>query len=383
MKQSNLTGLGGACFPVAVKWESCRNQSALTRFIVCNADEGEPGTFKDRVLMNALPGLMIEGMIVAAYAVGAQEGIIYLRAEYTWLAEKLLDTIRQFQKMNLLGQNIGAIDGFDFQIRLELGAGSYVCGQETALLNSLEGKRGEPRNRQYFPTERGFLGQPTVVNNVETLCAASRIIELGVEAYLATGTPSSPGTKLLSISGDCRLPGIYEIEWGTRIGDILDQCEADQPYYIQLSGPSGVCISMQEADRTIAIDDLRCGGSFMIFNESRDVLKILQNFTEFFKHESCGLCTPCRAGNFIIERKLKKIALKLARKSDFESIRSWGKIMNMTSRCGLGRTATRTLVNAIDKFPQEFESQLDRNSDRLSKGFDLNAAVSEYDRFSS
>ncbi len=333
--------------------------------------------------MNALPGLMIEGMIVAAYAVGAQEGIIYLRAEYTWLAEKLKDTIRQFQKMNLLGQNIGAIDGFDFQIRLELGAGSYVCGQETALLNSLEGKRGEPRNRQYYPTERGFLGQPTVVNNVETLCAASRIIELGVEAYLATGTPTSPGTKLLSISGDCRLPGIYEIEWGTRIRDILDQCEADEPYYIQLSGPSGVCISMQEADRTIAIDDLRCGGSFMIFNESRDVLKILQNFTEFFKHESCGLCTPCRAGNFIIERKLKKIALKLARKSDFESIRSWGKIMNMTSRCGLGRTATRTLVNAIDKFPQEFESQLDRNSDRLSKGFDLSAAVSEYDRFSS
>jgi [NiFe] hydrogenase diaphorase moiety large subunit len=383
IKRSGLRGMGGAFFPTGLKWESCRNEPANPKYIVCNADEGEPGTFKDRVLMTSMPGLLLEGMVVAGYAVGSSEGTIYLRAEYAWLKEKLTHTIERYRKMNLLGKNISGIDGFDFDIRVQLGAGAYVCGEETALLNSLEGKRGEPRNKRFFPTQRGYLQKPTVVNNVETFCGAARVMELGADHYLQTGTSTSPGTKLLSVSGDCRFPGIYEIEWGKTVRELLEECGADQPHYIQVSGPSGECISMAEADRTISLDDLRCGGSLMIFNRSRDILQILSNFTRFFKHESCGLCTPCRAGNFLIERKLELFAAKLARASDVKEVHSWGKIMQLTCRCGLGKTAPNSLLTAQEKFPEYFEGAVNRDADRLSKGFSLEDAVREYDRFSS
>jgi [NiFe] hydrogenase diaphorase moiety large subunit len=383
IRKSGLRGMGGAFFPTGLKWEACRKDPQSPKYIFCNADEGEPGTFKDRVLMNALPGLMLEGMAVAGYAVGSSSGTIYLRGEYSWMKNKLQHTIDHFRKMNLLGKNICGIEGFDFDIRLQLGAGAYVCGEETAMLNSLEGKRGEPRNKRFFPTERGYLQKPTVINNVETFCAAARIIQLGVDHYLQTGTPTSPGTKLLSVSGDCRLPGIYEIEWGTTVREILEKCEADRPHFIQVSGPSGECISMDEADRTIAMDDLVSEGSIMIFSRSRDILGILRNYNHFFKHESCGLCTPCRAGNFILEKKLDLFAAKLAHPSDLEDVRSWGKIMQLTCRCGLGKTAPNALLMAQDKFPEYFEGIVDQNPERLSKGFSLKDAVREYDRFSS
>lgn len=380
---SGLRGMGGAFFPTGIKWKACRNEPESTKYIVCNADEGEPGTFKDRVLLNSRPGLLLEGMAVAAYAVGSQAGTIYLRAEYAWMREKLQYTIEHFRKMNLLGRNICGIEGFDFDIRLQLGAGSYVCGEETAMLNSMEGKRGEPRNKRFFPTKRGYLQKPTVINNVETFCAAARIIQFGAEHYLRTGTPGSPGTKLLSVSGDCRLPGIYEIEWGTSVREVLEKCEADRPWFIQLSGPSGECISMAEADRAIAMDDLVCGGSIMVFGKSRDILDILRNYNRFFKHESCGLCTPCRAGNFILEQRLELLAARLGHASDLDEVRSWGEIMKLTCRCGLGRTAPNALLQAQDKFPDYFTGIVDQNPERLSKGFSLKDAVREYDRFSS
>lgn len=383
IKKSGLRGMGGAYFPTGLKWEYCRKETANPKYIVCNADEGEPGTFKDRVLLNSMPGLLLEGMAIAAYAVGSSEGIIYLRAEYAWLKDRLTQTIDRYRKMNLLGKNISGIEGFDFNVRVQLGAGAYVCGEETALLNSLEGKRGEPRNKRFFPTQRGYLQLPTVVNNVETFCAAARIVELGKDCFLRAGTSTSPGTKLLSISGDCRLPGIYEIEWGTSVREILEKCEADQPHFIQVSGPSGECISMAEADRSISLDDLPCGGSFMIFNRKRDILQVLRNFTSFFKHESCGLCTPCRAGNFLIERKLELFAAKLARKCDIEEVHSWAKIMQLTCRCGLGKTAPNSLLTAQEKFPDYFDSIVNRDPERLSKGFSLKDAIREYDRFSS
>ena len=382
IKKSGLRGMGGAFFPAGFKWEACARVSASPKYIFCNADEGEPGTFKDRVLMNSLPGLMLEGMAIAGYAVGSEEGVIYLRAEYTWLREKLQNTIDHFRKMSLLGKDICGIDGFNFDIRLQVGAGAYVCGEETAMLNSSEGKRGEPRNKRFFPTERGFLQKPTVINNVETFCAAARIIQLGADFYLRTGTPASPGTKLLSVSGDCRLPGIYEIEWGTPVREILEKCEADRPHFIQISGPSGECISIAEAERAIAMDDLLCGGSVMIFSRSRDILNILRNYNRFFKSESCGLCTPCRAGNFILEKKLDLFAAKLAYLSDVDEVRSWGEIMKLTCRCGLGRTAPNALLMAQEKFPEYFASIVDQNPERLSKGFSLKEAVREYDRFS-
>ncbi|MEJ2382806.1 MAG: NAD(P)H-dependent oxidoreductase subunit E [Xanthomonadales bacterium] len=383
IRKSGLRGMGGAFFPAGIKWASCRKAAGTPKYIVCNADEGEPGTFKDRVLMNALPGLVLEGMVVAAYAVGAEHGIIYLRAEYTWLRAKLQQTIDHFRKMNLLGRNIGGVPDFNFDIRLQLGAGAYVCGEETALLNSLEGLRGEPRNKRVYPTERGFLQKPTVVNNVETFCAAARIIQLGADRFLAVGTPASPGTKLLSVSGDCRLPGIYEVEWGITLRRVLELCAADRPRFIQVSGPSGECVSLDEADRRIALDDLPCGGSVMIFNRQRDILEILANYNRFFKQESCGLCTPCRGGNFILQKKLELFSNRLAHTTDVADVRAWGNIMKTTCRCGLGKTAPNALLGAIDKFPEVFGGQSAANPERLSRGFDLDEAVRTYDRFGS
>ncbi len=380
---SKLAGMGGAFFPTGIKWGFCQQQPSLTKFVVCNADEGEPGTFKDRVLMNARPGLMIEGMIIAGYAIGASEGIIYLRAEYTWLKERIDDVVNEFRQRHLLGKDVAGIEGFDFDIRIQLGAGAYVCGEETALLNSLEGKRGEPRAKRFYPTEKGFLDQPTVVNNVETFCMAARVVELGADFYRQTGTESSPGTKLLSVSGDCRLPGIYEVEWGTPVSEILEKCQAEDPFYVQVSGPSGQCISAAEFDRKFALDDLRCGGSLMIFNRGRDILSILENFAEFFKQESCGVCTPCRAGNFIVQRKLEKIGRKLASPADFEELKSWGKIMHVTSRCGLGASATNSLAMAIEKFPEYFKTKMNEDQHGIRKDFDLEAAIREYDTYGS
>lgn len=380
INRSKLSGRGGAFFPTGLKWRLCRQQEAGPKYIVCNADEGEPGTFKDRVLMNSMPGLVLEGMAIAGYAVGAREGILYLRAEYSWMKDKLEKEIERFYQKGLLGKNAAGIEGFDFDIRLQLGAGSYVVGEETAMLNSMEGKRGEARVKQYFPTERGFLGLPTVVNNVETLCAAARIIELGADHFLGAGTANSPGTKVISISGDCHQPGVYEIEWGMPIETLLKLCQADDPYFIQLSGPSGECISIAAKDRVLSREDLPCGGSFMVFSKQRDILQILLNFNNFFKEESCGVCTPCRAGNFILQRKLEKISMGLAQKSDYDDIRQWGRVMQVTSRCGLGKTASNTLVKALDAFPEYFDEKL---GDGLSRGFDLEKAVQDYEKFRS
>ena len=383
VKRSQLSGMGGAFFPTGMKWDFCRQEEANPKFVVCNADEGEPGTFKDRALMNIMPGLLLEGMIIAGYAIGAKEGFIYLRAEYTWLRDKVQNAIDRFRRMNLLGRNVAGVEGFDFDITIQLGAGAYVCGEETALLNSMEGKRGEPRTKLYFPTERGYLNQPTVVNNVETLCGAARVIELGADFVLNTGTESSPGTKILSISGDCHEPGLYEIEWGTSIKKVLELCRADDPYFIQVSGPSGHCISMEEEDRTLAKDDLKCGGSFMIFNSNRDLIEILTNFTDFFKSESCGLCTPCRAGNFIVKRKLVKMGQGLAFAKDVDEVREWGGIMQVASRCGLGKAATTALVMALDKFPQYFEKKSGDNGDGFNPDFDLERVTGSYEKFKS
>lgn len=377
--RAQVRGMGGAFFPTAIKWASCRQVANSPKYVVCNADEGEPGTFKDRVLLNKYPGLVLEGMIIAAYAVGASAGIVYLRAEYQWLKHKVEAAITDLRRRKLLGTAIAGIAGFDFDIRIQLGAGAYVCGEETALLNSLEGKRGEPRTKYFYPTEKGFLDQPTVVNNVETCCAVARVLELGADHFLRTGTTKSPGTKLLSISGDCRKPGIYEVEWGTSIHEVLALCGANAPHYIQVSGPSGECVSLREADRRLALDDLRCGGSFMIFDHTRDILGILRNFTEFFKHESCGVCTPCRAGNFLVQRKLTMIGSRLARASDFSDLHNWGKVIGAASRCGLGVSATNSLRLAIERFPEYFKSRI--IPDDNVTHFDLEAAVKAHEEF--
>lgn len=387
LKKSELAGRGGAYYPTWKKWNAAKVQPASPKYVVCNADEGEPGTFKDRVLMNTQALSLIEGMIICGYTIGAEYGIIYLRGEYWWLKHKLDEAIKEYRAKGLLGKNCGSIKGFDFDIRIQMGAGSYVCGEETALLESLEGKRGEPRTKWFFPVEKGYLQLPTIINNVETFCAAARIIEMGAEEYVKLGIPGSPGTKLISVSGDCQLPGIYEIEWGMTIEELLELCKADDPYYVQVSGPSGECISVEEKFRRISMldlpgqNDIRCGGSFMIFNKQRDLVKVLLNFSEFFKHESCGICTPCRAGNFIIQRKLERLDNGLANEIDLEELKSWGTIMKNTSRCGLGKTATNSLIIAMDKFHGYFETKLDKNYNGLNLKFDMDAATKDYEEY--
>ena len=386
LRISELAGRGGAFFPTWKKWDTCRTNTSPTKFIICNADEGEPGTFKDRVLLNNQPGSVLEGMIIAGFTVGAAWGILYLRGEYRWLLGRLETELENFRKKGLLGKNVAGISGFDFDIRIEVGAGAYVCGEETALLESLEGKRGEPRTKWFYPVEKGYLQQPTVVNNVETFAAVGRLLAMGTFEYLKRGIPGSPGTKLISISGDCQRPGIYEIEWGMTVAELLEHCGAEDPYFIQVSGPSGECISIKEKYRRISMldllaqKDIRCGGSFMIFNSKRDLVHILMNFSEFFKHESCGVCTPCRAGNFIIQRKLERLQNGLANRNDLSELKSWGTIMKTTSRCGLGKTASNSIIQSLDKFQDYFDARF-TSTDTTYRQFDHHAAVEEYERY--
>lgn len=381
ISKSKLLGCGGAFFEVGYKWQSCKNNEADAKYIICNADEGEPGTFKDRALLQHLPGLVIEGMILAGYATGAREGILYLRAEYQFLLKELEQQIKQFHDKNLLGKNIQEIEGFNFEIRIQLGGGSYVCGAASALIESLEGRRGEPPVRTWSATKYGFKNKPTVVNNVETLAYASRIIELGEDFFLTIGTPKSPGTKLISISGDVARPGIYEIEYGTTIGDLLsiEMSQATSPYLVQVSGPSGECLNTTEFNRKICKEDILCGGSFMVFNRNRDILQILRNFMEFFKEESCGVCTPCRSGNFILTEKVKKIQRGLCTQEDLNEIQQWGNIIKLSSRCGLGKASPNALIMATEKFKDYFNVKIAPNNGNQNVEFDMENAIYEFD----
>ncbi|MFD0762639.1 NAD(P)H-dependent oxidoreductase subunit E [Lutibacter aestuarii] len=379
--KSKLLGLGGAFFPAGYKWQSCKNNVDDIKYIICNADEGEPGTFKDRAILQHVPGLLYEGMILAGYATGAKEGIIYLRAEYLYLLPELEKLLEEFYSKNLLGKNILGVEGYDFDIRYQIGAGSYVCGAASALIESMEGRRGEPPVRMWSATKHGFKHKPTVVNNVETLAYASRIIELGEDFFLSLGTEESPGTKLISISGDVAKPGIYEIEYGTSFKELLgiEMSQATAPYFLQVSGPSGDCINSSEFDRKICKEDLLCGGALMVFNRNRDILQIFRNFMEFFKEESCGVCTPCRAGNFILTEKVKKIQRGLCSQEDLDDIKQWGKIIKLSSRCGLGKTSPNSLMMAIDKFPDYFNIKIAPSNEDQHVEFDMENAIHEFD----
>jgi [NiFe] hydrogenase diaphorase moiety large subunit len=402
VKQSKLTGRGGAFFPTGMKWEFCKNNKADQKYIICNADEGEPGTYKDRVLMSKFPGLLLEGMAMAAFAVGATKGAIYLRAEYFYLKEKIEQRIIDFKEKGFLGKNILGIENFDFDIYIHMGAGAYVCGEETALIHSMEGKRGEPSTKEYFPVEKGFLGKPTIVNNVETLCAVPRIFEMGLEKYLSIGTEATPGTKLLSVSGDCKKPGIYEIEWGLKLKDFFKLIEAENPNFVLFNGYSGECLSPVDFDREISGENLlaehiqfnfndpieyarkmsavglRSGGSFMLFHKDRDILEILKNINDFFVAESCGICVPCRTGNFLLNKKIQKIINCHADEKDMNDIKEWSTIIKQSSRCGLGKTSANCLLTAMLKFPETFEEKLTCNMD-INNAFNLDKAVENYE----
>ncbi len=376
VKSSNLRGRGGAGFPTGLKWEFCKNSKDAEKYIFCNADEGEPGTFKDRVILTEMPKMIFEGMAIAGYAVGAKSGVLYIRYEYKYLRKHLENALNELRNSKLLGKNIAGKKGFDFDIRIQFGAGAYICGEESALLESAEGKRGEPRDRPPFPVEKGFMGKPTVINNVETLAKVVKIIKKGSAWFTGLGTPESTGTKLLSISGDCRYPGVYEIEWGHSIYDILQMVGATDVQAVQVGGPSGILINPNQLTRKLGYEDLGTGGSLIIFNESRDLIReVVMNFTEFFIEESCGSCSTCRNIPVLLKQKLQKILDGHGVVQDIDDLIEWSKILKY-SRCGLGHTAANPIVTSIQNFRHLYEKLVQRDRE-FDTGFNLAESVKE------
>ncbi|TVT59164.1 MAG: NADP oxidoreductase [Azoarcus sp. PHD] len=373
MQLSNLRGRGGAGFTTAVKWMACRDAAAPEKVVVCNADEGEPGTFKDRVLLTRMADVVFEGMTLAAWAVGARQGFIYLRGEYRYLLEPLREALDLRRAENLLGRGIQGVAGFDFDIEIHLGAGAYVCGEETALLESLEGKRGTPRIRPPFPVTHGYLGRPTVVNNVETLAKTCLIALGGGEAFAATGTAQSTGTKLLSISGDCAHPGIYEYPFGVPIERVLEDCGASDIQAVQVGGAAGITLASYEFHRRIAFEDVPTAGAFMVFDSSRDLFEVARNFVDFFAHESCGFCTPCRVGTALLKKAMKKLADGRGAKTDLADIEWIDRLLKNASHCGLGSAAPNPVVDTLLKFRPAYERRL--QSLDFEPAFDLDAAL--------
>ena len=377
IKASRLRGRGGAGFPAGMKWEFTRAAPGDRKVLICNADEGEPGTFKDRVLLTERPDLVFEGMTIAGYAIGAREGILYLRAEYAYLRPFLEDCLARRRDAGLLGTDLCSSHCHDFDIRIQMGAGAYVCGEETALIDSCEGRPGVPRSRPPFPAQEGYLGLPTSVNNVETLCCAARIVEKGSGWFASMGTIPSSGTKLLSVSGDCRRPGIYEVEFGIPLREVLDLCGAEEPRAVQVGGPSGRLVGRDAFSRTICFDDLATGGALIVFGEGRDLVDVVRRYTRFFAHESCGFCTPCRVGTRLLGEGLDALVDGRADAADLRRLKELGATVRATSRCGLGTTAPRPLLTALEAFPDDFRERLAEPVDSLRPSFDLEASLAE------
>jgi len=370
---SRLRGRGGAGFPVASKWQACRQSPGHQRFVVCNADEGEPGTFKDRVLLTERADLVFEGMTLCAFAIGAGRGFLYVRGEYRYLLPQLEACLARRRETGLLGKGLLGRPGFDFDIEIRLGAGAYVCGEESALIESLEGKRGIPRNRPPFPVSHGYLGEPTVVNNVETLCAVTHVVHLGGAAYAGIGTEASSGTKLMSVSGDCARPGIYEYPFGVTVRQILEDCGASETLAVQVGGPSGVCIDETEFDRRIAFEDIPSAGAFMVFDARRDLFEVAHNFVRFFAHESCGFCTPCRVGTSLQLGLMDKIARGSGTQGDLAQLAQLDQTLQMAAHCGLGHTACNPVLDTLKRFRPAYERRL--ASLGFRPAFDLDGAL--------
>ena len=373
MKRSNLRGRGGAGFPTGVKWETCRNAPGAEHYVVCNADEGEPGTFKDRVLLQTYAPRVFEGMAIAGFVAGAVRGFLYLRGEYQFLLAPLEAKLEAMRRARLLGASICGAPGFDFDIEIHLGAGAYVCGEESALIESLEGKPGRPRIRPPFPVTSGYLGKPTIVDNVETLCEATEVALRGGAAFAGEGTKRSTGTKILSVSGDCERPGLYEYPFGVRVSQVLKDSGAGDVAAVQVSGPSGVCLTPDEFRRHIAFEDVPTAGAFMIFGAHRDLFDVARNFSHFFAHESCGFCTPCRVGTALVRDVMDKIAAGRGTRYEINELMRLYELLRRTSHCGLGQSAVNAIHDTWQKFRPAYEKRLSWRD--FSPTIDLEAAL--------
>jgi NADH-quinone oxidoreductase subunit F len=359
---SRLVGRGGAAFPTGVKWSAVR-EAPLPHYLICNADESEPGTTKDRVILEGDPFSVIEAMLIAAFATGCEFGFIYLRGEYPVAARRLENAIAQCRQQGWLGRNIGK-SGLDFDLELRIGAGAYICGEETAMMNSIEGFRGEPCNKPPFPTQVGLFGRPTVINNVETLINVVPIVLEGAAAFASVGTERSTGTKLFCLSGHVAKPGVYEVPFGVTLRELIElgggASGSGKLQAVLLGGAAGTFVSPGQLDLQLTFEGARAAGAtlgsgvVMLFDDTVDLASILLRIASFFRDESCGQCVPCRVGTVRQEEALQRLARGRPIESTAQElvlIREVGQAMRDASICGLGQTASSAVESAMAQFP--------------------------------
>jgi len=344
---SGLKGRGGAGFPTGLKWKYTAAEKSPEKYIVCNADEGEPGTFKDREILDRVAYKVHGGMAIAGKTIGAREGIVYLRGEYKFLLPKLLIELEEFHKM------IHEI-GYDFKISYRLGSGAYICGEESALFESIQGERGEPRNKPPYPTTSGVFNKPTSINNVETLVTVMMIIMHGSESYKQLGTKDSRGSKVFSISGDTPMPGIFELELGMTVQEFVNEFGDGDTKAVQVGGASGFCVPRKKfADTIIGFEGVPTGGSMKLFNSSRSMYNVLHNYLDFFAEESCGQCTPCRVGCQQLLKGVEMVKKGEVKSTYLNELIKLADTMKIASKCGLGQSVGNAFRTIVENFREE------------------------------
>jgi len=350
IKASGLRGRGGAGFPCGIKWEGARKAPGDEKYVICNADEGEVGTFKDRYILERDPFTLIEGMAIAGHALGAKRGYIYLRAEYYHLSGLLKNAITQARESEFL-------NGFNIEIRE--GAGAYICGEESALMDSIEGKRGECRYRPPFPTTAGLWEKPTIINNVETLMNIPRIILNGADWFSQMGTERSKGTKVFSVSGDVQKPGVYELVLGSPLRELVEELAlAKNTKMIQIGGATGRIVPYKQIDTPLAFEAVLGAGAVIVFERSRDVIDIVHRTMAFLAEESCGKCTPCRQGMEVLAETLARFHRGEGLKNDIKNMEDLSGVMTLTSLCGLGQAAPNAVTDSLQYFRDAYESRV-------------------------
>ncbi|MCF8223977.1 MAG: hypothetical protein K9J25_12630 [Bacteroidales bacterium] len=345
--ESGLKGRGGAGFPTGMKWKFCSEEKEKDKYIVCNADEGEPGTFKDREILDRVAQKVYAGMTIAGKAVGAQTGIVYLRGEYKFLLPQLRAELEKFHKM------IHEL-GFDFRIDFRIGSGAYICGEESALFESIEGRRGEPRNKPPYPTSSGLFGKPTSINNVETLVNSVIILKYGSEFYKKMGTQFSTGAKVFSVSGDTPKPGIYELELGMSLLEFVNEFGDGDTKAVQVGGAAGFCVPRKLfASTVIGFEGVPTGGSMKLFNSSRSMYNVLHNYLDFFNEESCGQCTPCRVGCQQLLKGVESVKRGESKSTYIDELVKLAATMKVASKCGLGQSVGNAFNSIVENFREE------------------------------
>ena len=350
---SGLKGRGGAGFPTGLKWKLTADTKSDEKYVICNADEGEPGTFKDREILVRVPEKVLSGMAICAKAIGAKKGFIYLRGEYKFLVPKLQTSINEFHKL------LDSI-GNSFRINIYMGAGAYICGEESALFESMEGQRGEPRNKPPYPTQSGFRNSPTVINNVETLAHTYSIFKYGADKFRDLGVQDSRGSKVFSVSGDTPNPGIYELEFGMTLQRFVEDFGDGDAKAVQVGGASGFCVPRKKFEKTIigyqgklTGTSLPTGGSMMIFNSSRSMYNVLHNYLDFFVEESCGQCTPCRVGTQQLLHGIEAVKRGDMPSGYLSKLLDLSETMRLTAKCGLGQSVANSFSSIVENFREE------------------------------